>query len=194
MQLDEKRLEKKVQEFRESTSHHIKELKQVLESFRTHQTNSISFFSYSFDIPHQKQADNMCLASYHIQNTGDYTITNPEIGISISEDSPFVFHGKYFNTGSSVSSKLKGGWERLNGTTSEREFRLKPIDETVILPGETMSFPDFQINWQAIEDYSGSITGITFSDQFPEGIKALNAINISGTVPNENEEDCHEYD
>lgn len=182
MKSDSKSLETKIQELRQSTNEHILELKNTLNQLSKQQTQYISFFTYSFNIAHHLQMDNICIASYHIKNTGDYPITNPEITLELSDECPFSFHGKYLNSGSQMPSKLKDGWVRINDTVNLKEYRLKPIGDTVILPGETLTFSSFQLIWSPSKDYSGSLTGWTFSDQITEGIAALNAINISGTL------------
>ncbi|REB05257.1 hypothetical protein DVB69_16010 [Sporosarcina sp. BI001-red] len=192
MQTDKNQLETKLQELRQSTSEHVQELKKTLVNLRAQQTSYISFFTYSLNITHHLQSDNICLASYHIQNTGDYPITNPEITLKLTEDSPFFLYGKYVNPGSPVPPKLKDGWERLNDPTNKKEFRLKPIGNTVIQPGETITFTNFQITWHPAEDYSASVTGWTVSDQTPGGQAALNAINISGALSIESKEEYYE--
>ncbi|MGN7407724.1 hypothetical protein [Sporosarcina sp. SAFN-010] len=175
-------LETKLQELRKSTQEHILELKDAIANLTEHKTNHISFFTYSSNIAHHLQSDNMCLASYHIKNIGNNPIKNPEIILKISEGCPFSFHGKYINPGSRIPSKLKNGWIRLNDPSALHEFHLKPSEDTIIFPGEMLTFSSFQITWKPSEEYSGSITGYTYTDQRTDGVAALNAINISGTL------------
>ena len=175
-------IESKLQQFRLSTKEYIHELKESLVHLTEQQTAYISFFTYSFNIAHHLQTDNICLASYHIQNIGDHPITNPEIVLTLSDECPFSFHGKYMNAGSNFPSKLKDGWVRLNDPANVKEYRLKTAEGTDLLPGGTLTFPAFQIIWKPSADYSGSVTGITYSDQVNEGIASLNAIHITGTL------------
>lgn len=182
MQSGTESLETKLKELRKSTRDHILDLKETIVKLKEQKTNYISYFTYSSNIAHHLQSDNMCLASYHIKNIGDNPIKNPEIILKLSEACPFSFHGKYINSGSRIPSKLKNGWIRLNDTATSQEFHLKPVEDTVILPGEMLTFSSFQITWKPSEEYSGSITGYTYSSDMTDGIAALNSINISGTI------------
>ncbi|GKV68949.1 hypothetical protein NCCP2716_14470 [Sporosarcina sp. NCCP-2716] len=182
MQSDRKSLESKLKELKRSTSDHILNLKEAIIKLNEEKTSYISYFTYSFNIAHHLYSDNMCLASYHIKNIGNKPIENPQIILKLSDAGAFSFHGKYINSGSRVPSKLKNGWIRLNDPANSQEFHLKPIEDTIILPGEMLTFSSFQIIWKPSEEYSGSITGYTHVSDMTDGVAALNAINISGTI------------
>jgi hypothetical protein len=173
-------IESKLLEYHQSTQFYLNELKEVL-SLRPHRMDCIAYFTYALHLVHDSAEESFCLGSFHIQNIGNQPLTNPIIHIILSKDAPFTLHGKLVSNQSPLSAKLTGGWERLNDRADRFEFHLKPIGKTSIQPGETLSFSNFQLNWQPSESYFGSITGTLFCDQHPNGVTALNSININGT-------------
>lgn len=150
----------------------------------------ISYFTYSLNLSHGINGENLCLGSYHIQNIGHKTITNPFIYIHIPKDSPFSFTGKYVYADKFQKLKNPGMWERMNERDQKEEFWLKPLEHQSIKPNEIITFSNFQIKWTPTERYAGSILGFTYSEEHKEGIAAINAINLSGTALKK--EDAHE--
>ena len=151
----------KLMEYHQSTQSYLNELKGAI-SPRVHQLDCISYFTYALHLAHDPTEDSFCLGSFHIQNIGHQPLTNPFIHITLSQDSPFTLQGKLVNNKSVLSTKLTGGWERMNDRTNRFEFHLRPIGKTSILPGETLSFSNFQLNWQPSDSYFGSMTGTLF--------------------------------
>lgn len=69
-------------------------------------------------------------------------------------------------------------WVRISNDEKE-VYLLKPTEKNVIEPNEILSFENFQIRWPSTLAYSGSIIGLTYCDQFQNGIPAINSINLS---------------
>ena len=171
----------KLHRFHESTKGHLLELRDTL-STRLHRSDCISYFTYALQLSHDVSQESFCLGSYHIFNTGTVPLTTPHIRFTLSEGAPFSFHGKFVSNAATLSSKLANGWQRVNESSDKFLFDLQPIGNEVIGPGETLSFTNFQLTWSPSKTYAGSMTALFFSDQFPNGIPALNSIDINGSM------------
>ncbi|MCP3030155.1 hypothetical protein LF817_02235 [Halobacillus sp. A1] len=176
-------IEQAISILQSQTNAYLLEIKKlVTELSVSKKFNVISYFTYSLNISHDSELENMCIGSYHILNIGSQPITNPYICITLSEDAPFSFSGRYVYKDSKQSLKVKGGWERINEQENKKEFWLKPLDTNTIHPQETLSFTNFQIKWMPAETYGGSVLGFSYSDQLKDGLSAVNPINLNGSV------------
>lgn len=176
-------MDAKISELHHQTMFYLAEIKNLLTgSVPSQKVNVISYFTYSLNIAHAPGGENLCLGSYHIHNLGRQAMTTPHICIQLPEGSPFSFSGKYVYGDFKPSLKGADGWERTNEKTNKEEFWLKPLGKSSIEPNETLSFSNFQIKWNPIQSYAGSITGFTYSDQMKEGVAVMNPINLSGSV------------
>lgn len=180
-------VERKLMELQQSTQFYLDELKEAV-SRQVYHYECISYFTYALDLSHEQTKESLCLGSFHIINLRNRPITNPFITITLSEEAPFTFHGKFTSNRNALSPILTNGWERMNDRSNRFEFQLKPIGITTIPPGEMISFSNFQLSWHPQISYSGSMTGTLFSDQHPDGMAALNSININGTSGSKEEE------
>lgn len=170
----------KLMEYHQLNQFYLNELKDALLP-RVNRLECIAYFTYSLHLAHNPEEESFCLGSFHIQNIGNQPLSNPFIHITLSQDAPFFLEGKLVNNKMTLSKKLTGGWERMNDRANRFEYHLRPIGKTSILPGETLSFSNFQLNWKPSSSYFGSMIGTLFCDQHPEGVSALNSININGT-------------
>lgn len=176
-------LEAKILALRHQTKSFLNEIKGMMQERKAPENlNIVSYFTYFLDISHHSGQESMCIGSFHIRNMGSMAIKNPSVCIKISDGSLFSFSGKYVYGNFKQSLKAADGWERINDKTSKEEFWLKPLNKASIEPNETISFSNFQLAWLPQESYAGTITGITFSDEFKDGIAAINPINLNGTV------------
>lgn len=142
----------------------------------------ICYFTYSCHMSHNAQDENLCLASFHIWNMSNQRLKNPYICIQLPKDSPFTFTGKYLYEDQLQKMKNRGGWLRTNERENKVVFWLKPLEHSSIQPNERITFSDFQIKWTPTKSYAGSIRGFTYSEENKEGIAAINALNLSGTM------------
>lgn len=165
----------------EQIKNHLTEIKTEINRI-TNDAHLISYFTYSLNVSHEMNGENLCLGSYHIRNIGHKTIVNPYICIHIPKDSPFSFTGKYVYPDKLQRLKNPGMWERMNERENLEQFWLKPLEQQSIKPNESLTFSNFQIKWTPTKDYAGSIMGFTYSEAHPEGLVAINAINLSGTA------------
>lgn len=157
----------------------VKEIK-ITKNFQV-----ICYFTYSLNISHMHNTENFCLGSFHIYNIGEKALQNPYICIKLSPNSSFEFSGKYLYKDSQQKMKLTNTWERINDPTDKNEFWLKPNKLQELNPLETLSFSDFQIKWSPVSSYASSVMGFTYGDELKEGISALNQINVSGQIDEE---------
>lgn len=177
-------LAEKIDEIDLQTKKYLTAIKERLAQFpRLNEINLLSYFTYSLNISHDMDGENLCLGTFHIKNVGNQPITNPYICIKLPKESPFTFTGKYIYKHATKQIQSPGGWERLNDKENKEEFWLKPLEHQSIAPNETITFSDFQIKWQVTTTYGGTIQGYTYSDQNQDGIPILNPINLSGVVP-----------
>ncbi len=95
---------------------------------------------------------------------------------------PYDFSGKYHLPNSNVSTRpLLSEWERVE-QESEEDFWFKRMGDSELLPGETVSFSNFQLKWKADDNYTTVIEGFVYCDLVKKGTTALNQINISGEI------------
>lgn len=172
---------KKLSQHEQQTNSYLNEIKILISTIKKEDgLKIINFFTYTTNISHDKDKENMIIGSYHIQNLGNKPITNPYICLKLSANSPFQFSGKYINKKSYLSQKINDAWERFNEQSDKEEYWLKPVGKEVIAPFQVISFPNFQVRWLSKESYSGTISGFTYCDQNQEGTPSLNQISISG--------------
>ncbi|MFJ5792245.1 hypothetical protein ACIP9G_19470 [Lysinibacillus sp. NPDC093197] len=174
-------VEEKIKNLKEQTTFYVREIKKLVEEQNFQKNVSvISYFTTSLNISYDSEQESLCLGSYHIRNIGNQPITNPYLCIKLPEDSPFSFSGRYVYEHFSQNLKTAGSWERINDSSNNTEFWLKPIGETTIEPNETISFTNFQIKWSHNLSYAGTITGFTYCDELQDGVFVLNPINLNG--------------
>ncbi|MGJ9458031.1 hypothetical protein [Oceanobacillus sp. CF4.6] len=180
----------KIAEWQEMNTSYLKEIKSLvteMKAWRNFQV--ICYFTYSLNILHERGHENLSLGSFHVQNLGTKPFKNPYICIKVSPESPFDFSGKYFYKDSKQKMRLTNAWERMNDPLDKQEYWLKPTGKQVLNPDETISFSNFQVKWISESSYAGSIMGFTYGDEVSEGISALNQINVSGTLVEEDEDE-----
>ncbi|MCG3087213.1 hypothetical protein [Sporosarcina cyprini] len=180
-------VEAKLKEHHQLTQFYLKELKTALSKANENQTSCIGYFTYALQLSHGMEQESFCLGSFHIKNIGNVDITNPIIHLTLSEDAPFSLQGKFVNSQSTLSNKLTNGWERMDDPANPSVFKLKPLGISIIPPGGLLSFTNFQLIWFPSSNYAGSVTGTFFSDQTPDGMAALNSININGSADHKEE-------
>lgn len=174
-------IEEKIKSLVHQSKYYVDEIKKRIEQIPlVNNKTLISYFTTSINISHNVEQESLCLGSYHIWNIGNHPITNPSICIKLPEDSPFSFSGKYVYGQLQKNVNDTIVWERINETKSKNEFWLRPTVQTSIMPNEMISFSNFQILWSNHNSYSGSISGITYCDEVPEGIEVVNPISLSG--------------
>ncbi|GKV56152.1 hypothetical protein NCCP2222_20990 [Sporosarcina sp. NCCP-2222] len=181
-------IEGKLKELQRETQFYLNELKEAVAKQRT-RVDYFSFFTYALHVSHTTKEESFCLGSYHIHNSGVSPLVNPIVQLTLSADAPFTLHGKFSKPNTTLPTRLANAWERLDDVSDPSIFRLKPIGQTIIQPGETVSFSNFQLTWLPSSSYAGSVTGISFTDRQPNGIPALNSININGTLRVKEEEE-----
>lgn len=180
-------VEAKLKEHHQLTQIFLKELKSALSKANESQNTCIAYFTYALQLSHGREQESFCLGSFHIKNIGNVDITKPIIHLTLSEGAPFSLQGKFVNSQSTLSNKLTNGWERIDDPANPSVYQLKPLGISVIPPGGQLSFTNFQLIWSPTSSYAGSVTGTFFSDQTPDGMAALNSININGSADNKEE-------
>lgn len=173
--------QKRWEAYHTQTLTYIEEIRHVVRERKKRQ-QVITYFTYALDLAHQAYEESLCFGSFHVKNVGDVPLNNPIICLKPSEDSPFSFSGRYVTKKAKATLKVNGGWERLDEDIHGGEWWFKPLGKTEVKPGETLSFSNFQLKWTAEETYKANLNGFFYSDQYKEGVPALNGINLHGRV------------
>lgn len=165
------------------TSSYINEIKKLISEqvLLEKNTGLLSYFTYSLNISHHKDQESLLIGSYHIQNLSNQILTNLTICIQLSSESSFHFSGKYIHHSSKRPIQPQDAWQRINEQTNNSDFWLKPIEPSTIMPNEKIIFSNFQVKWLPTEAYAASILGFAYTDQYKEGIAAINPIYINGS-------------
>ena len=175
-------MEAKINELQQQTDFYLTELRTVFDKINAKKTGRVlSYFTSSLNMSYADDEESLCLCSYHIWNIGNVPLTNPTITIKLAEDSPFTFSGRYIHSifQRNLRQTNQNEWVRINNDGHKNTFSFKPLEKTVIKPNEILSFEQFQIRWLNNTPCGESITGITYCDQFQDGIAAINPINLS---------------
>ncbi|WP_430788219.1 hypothetical protein VBD025_00370 [Virgibacillus flavescens] len=179
----------KVNFLNQEATNRLAEIKDVLSEYKSNQNpNVISYFTYSFNFSNQTDLDNLGIGTLHILNIGDQVLTNPYICIKLASKDLFNFSGKYIDSKSKRLMNSPGAWERINNNETKEEYWLKPVGIKTIEPSQQITFSNFQIKWSPQKNYSGSVTGFFYCDEFKDGVATVNPINVRGTVLDRGEE------
>ncbi|MBM7603160.1 hypothetical protein JOC75_001130 [Metabacillus crassostreae] len=177
------RFYKKIEQFEFETTSYIQEIKKLVsEAQHNNNVKIISYFTYSTNISHCKDKENLLIGTFHLQNIGNTVCTKPYICIKLKSDVPFHFSGKYISKKSNTALQPKETWERINNQTDPTEFWLMPVGKEIIAPSEKISFPNFQVKWTPEKTYSGGVMGYSYAEEFKDGIPAINQIHINGQM------------
>ncbi|RDY72742.1 hypothetical protein DXT76_00300 [Halobacillus trueperi] len=185
---DSRELTSMIHAYHQQTQDYLNQMKELLQNAAP-STPFISYFTYSLSITHGPSDENLCLGSFHIQNFSSHPVTNPYLCIKLSEGAPFSFSGRFVYDESKMPRRAQGGWKRLNERENKEEYWLQPLEQSTIPPGQTLTFPNFQIRWTSEDNYAGSISGFVYCEENTEGAASLNSINLNGAVPKEVEPD-----
>lgn len=173
-------LQEKVHTLQQQTKFYIQEIKEIIQKLPiSKNTKLISYFTSTFNISHNLEQESLCLGSYVIHNIGNEPLTNLRICITLPENSPFSFSGRYVHEHFKPSFQGPNEWMRIKNTNKKNEFWLTPLSKKTLEPNEIFSFSNFQIKWSPNQSYAGSIIGYTYCDQLEDGVTVLNPINLS---------------
>ncbi|WP_121639001.1 hypothetical protein [Virgibacillus sp. Bac330] len=175
-------IQKKLRDLQEMNDVYLKELKTVAKEVQKKHIHIVSYFTYSVNLNHQPDGENLIIGSYHITNLGFKPLHHPYICIKLNDEDQFDFSGKYFYEQTQQKMKLANAWLRFNEASDQQEFWLKPSKQQILYPQETLTFPNFQLKWMPNRSYSGSVTGFSYGDEIEEGVHAFNQISVSGKV------------
>ncbi|WP_226526800.1 hypothetical protein [Metabacillus niabensis] len=175
------KLQEMVKEHEHKTINYLNEIKKLINESKkdNNDVQLISYFTYSVNISHRLDDENLIIGSYIIHNIGQKQITNPYICLQFTQSHPFQLSGKIISA-KQQNSNITDGWERLNKSSDKDVYFLKPINKNNINPSQMISFQNFQLKWLPSKSYTGNILGYCYSDEFKEGIPAINSISISG--------------
>ncbi|WP_058307185.1 hypothetical protein [Gracilibacillus massiliensis] len=187
--MDQQQLQQKIKGWQNESAAYLNEIKELIQSVETaKQMIVICYFTTSYQLSHQTDRVNYGIGSFHIQNLGTQPLKNPHIGIKITSNIDFNFSGKYLYPSSKKTVRVSNAWERINEPTDKKEIWLKPTQKESIQPGEILTFSNFQLKWEPNSSYSGTIQGFTYGEELPDGIHALNQINLNGTITERDQE------
>ena len=186
---DHQEIQQKLIDWQEEQSSYLDQIKGLIQDLGVPEDlKIICYFASSFQLAHQEDRENYGIGSFHVQNVGNKALTNPHIGLKITANIDFQFSGKYLYQNSKQTRMLSNAWERINEPSDKDEIWLKSIQKQTIEPGETLTFSNFQIKWIPTDKYSGTIQGFTYGNELPNGVNALNQINLNGSVADRQQE------
>ncbi|SDM91017.1 hypothetical protein [Sediminibacillus halophilus] len=139
------------------------------------------YFTSSLHAAHHKKRENILFGDFHIKNTGSQPVRDLSICLRIRTTVPYDFSGKYHLPNSNASSRKLSEWERVE-QESEEDYWFKRMGEGELLPGETVTFSNFQLKWKADDHYTMVVEGFVYCNLDTDGINALNQLNISGEI------------
>lgn len=188
--VNQQRLQKQIKNWQDESTVYLNEMKDLIKNIEeTKQLIVICYFTTSYQLSHQVDRVNYGIGSFHIQNLGTQSLMNPHIGIKITANIDFNLSGKYLYPNSKKTVRLSNAWERINEATDKKEIWLKPTQKESVDPGEILTFSNFQLKWEPTSTYAGTIQGFTYGNELPDGIHALNQINLNGTITDREEEE-----
>lgn len=135
----------------------------------------VCYFTYSINIIQDEE--NVIIGSLHLTNFGNIGLNNPIFLIRITSEQEITLSGKFSQKGNNSSSS---SWKRieLEATNENKEYWFQPTEQVTISPGETISFPNFQISWKHQEHYNVKIEGFSYCDEVKEGVSSLSPITL----------------
>lgn len=152
-------------------------------------TEGIAWFSYSVLLPERTEDENemTVMGNFTIKNTGNTPLHHPYICLRIKPRQSIRLGGKIgalTHTALMIDGTNAGGWQYIHENWKQRvmesgEHWLKPNGIDTIMPNETITFShEGQISLHREEKHA-AIEGFFYSDEFKDGLPALNSIMIN---------------
>ena len=102
----------KLANLHEMNMNYLKEIKQRINELKlNNQFIVVGYFTYSFNLYHEKDYENLCIGSFHLHNFGAKPLTNPYICLKIASESPFEFWVDVSYKNSLQNLRLTQGWD-----------------------------------------------------------------------------------
>ena len=139
---------------------------------------AVAFFTHSVSLGAYGEQEHLLIGKFQLVNTGERALHAPVILLNVKCEKEFRLNGKF------APGEGKGGngfheWERIKGKGDpQTEFWLRPTRHTLLEPGASLSFPDFQVRFQLSEGKSIALEGFFYCEELPEGIASSNSISI----------------
>ncbi|WP_226584683.1 hypothetical protein [Halobacillus litoralis] len=148
-----------------------------------------SYFNYSLRLPKKTDDPTLyILGSFIIKNKGDRTLHRPYICLKFNQNQDISFSGKISQedlVDPGFSPVPMQTWYYLDEESQllahkEGEYWLEPIDVSELPADRSLSFANFMIRLERTKlDGPFKLEGALFGDEIPEGLKALNKIQIN---------------
>lgn len=184
------KLEVALEEEKNQTSTLIKEAAKELNESQKHLVPSFqAYFSHSIILPSEDETDVSIIGDFTIVNIGSVPLHNLILLLRLSPKDAGKLSGKIMmNTKKEIdafrdSSFLQ--WKFVHDNWMEKvnehgEYWLKPFQFTKLTPGETISFPNFELRVQRTNNSPHFIlNGFIYCNEIKEGKKSLNQIIIN---------------
>ncbi|WP_026908038.1 hypothetical protein [Paucisalibacillus globulus] len=182
--MNDRVLQEKITLLNNQTKAYANEIKTIIKEQHNRQNNAsiIGYFTFSISTTNKKNEKNIILGDFHIKNLSANTINNLYLCIKIDATDKYNFSGKYKTTklqNDRTASSSYWSLFTVPDKEDENEYWFQLSNQKQLLPHETLSFSDFQINWTNKDVYSCSVQGFIYTDFEKEGIFALNNVNVS---------------
>ncbi|TFB15090.1 hypothetical protein E3U55_12625 [Filobacillus milosensis] len=173
-----------IEELDDQTEKYVNQMKNRVSAIKesTSSGSVLCYFTYSFNISHCANKENIMLCSFNVINLSKKAVHNPYICLNIPTDQGFNMMGKIIQPNHNNLKNQSDAWERFTQTENNNEYWLRPVNNESIPPNERIKFSNFQIKWNAIKQYSASIKGYFYSDEYPNGLNAINGVSVNGNV------------
>ncbi|MGC4375453.1 hypothetical protein WD019_00740 [Fictibacillus sp. Mic-4] len=147
--------------------------------------NSICYFNSS--VIFNENRTGIIKGSFHMENTGIQPLENPYICFRFQPEEACILKGKIFSPElhTANSDQLANfGWmfmdnEWANAAKERGEIWICPIQETKILPGESLAVQDFQIPFKKDIDHNIIVEAFVFYNKQQYKVKAVNHIAVN---------------
>lgn len=179
-------LNDKLQQMNTKLIHYLNDIKHVLSLNIKNNSSIIGYFTHSINIIHENNSENFILGNLKIHNVSSNKINNLIICLEVSFSCDYNFSGKYIVENTPPPEAPMANVWMLTRHTSNQEhiYWFKLLQEQPLQPGESVTFSNFSIRWAPQNNYSGVVRGFIYCEEIPEGLAAVNPINLNGTFIN----------
>ncbi|WP_031409559.1 hypothetical protein [Geobacillus vulcani] len=165
----------------------LKEMKSLPQHNKHDGIQAICYFTYSLLLPKAKGHKGTVAANFIIRNMGSNPLDHPFICLRVTPKERIALSAKLgdgIQYDQRINPLVMESWNYMSEQAEQMgeekgEFWLKPVRVSRIEPGQSLSFSNFQFQFEMGEEQmTYKMEGFFFCQQFPQGVRALNHIII----------------
>ncbi|OIK09665.1 hypothetical protein [Bacillus sp. MUM 13] len=175
------KLESKINELQRETAEFQKKLAGLLNKPKHFpDVQPISYFTFSSVLESNENRVHTIIGNFHYSNLSSGPLHSPVILLKITASHHYDFTGKYFHQ-KQLNKNEPFIWRRIENENSDpsNEYIFKPEKQDILPAYQLLSFPNFQVRFQAGQPGYINIEGFIYHKDMPKGIPSLNTISIS---------------